>query len=125
NTPPLTDTSSLAVLVEHAVTGTYMLVESALTGTLDRGTYMSEARPAAFAITAADETALHASLDRLNALAERLQQEAPARGFSAEVATPPAGQPPRTRVFSLIHAVQHLREHVGHAQLTRQMIEQG
>jgi hypothetical protein len=29
---------------------------------------------------------------------------------------------PATRAYMLLHAVEHLREHVGHAQLTRQVL---
>jgi hypothetical protein len=125
NRPPLKDTSSLAVLVEHSVTGTIALMESAITGRMDRGRYMGEIRPAAFATNSADEQLLHASLDRLDALVDQLEKAPPADGYAGPVQFERQYEgAPRSRVWSLIHAVQHLREHVGHAQLTRQLLEQ-
>jgi hypothetical protein len=31
-------------------------------------------------------------------------------------------EPPVTAAWALLHALEHLREHVGHAQLTRQLL---
>jgi hypothetical protein len=87
---------------------------------------MNEIRPAAFATNSADEQLLHASLDRLDARIAQLAQQPPSDGYAGDVQyQPPVDGPPRTRIWSLIHALEHLREHVGHAQLTRQIIEQG
>jgi hypothetical protein len=126
NQPPVKDSSSLAILVEHSVSGTIALVDAAVTGQMDRARYMGEIRPAAFATNSADEKLLHTSLDRLDALVKRLEQNPPTDGYAGHVQyQPPVDGPPRTRVWSLIHAIEHLREHVGHAQITRQIIEQG
>lgn len=124
NRAPVPDSSSLAILVEHAVSSTITQVEAAITGHMDRGRYMTEVRPAAFATRDADEARLHAALDRLDALINRLERQPPTDGYAGDILyEPPAGGPPRTRLWSLIHAIEHLREHVGHAQLTRQLLE--
>ena len=124
NHAPVKDSSSLAILVEHSVTGTIALVDAAVTGQMDRGRYMNEIRPAAFATNSADEKLLHTSLDRLDARIAQLEQQPPTDGYAGDVQyQPPVDGPPRARVWSLIHAIEHLREHVGHAQITRQLLE--
>jgi hypothetical protein len=123
NRPPVPDSSTLAILVEHATTAAIAQVEAAITGRMDRGHYMGEIRPAAFATTDADERRLHAAIDRLDAVITRLEQSPPAEGYVGDVAMEPPGEQARSRAWSLIHAVEHLREHVGHAQLTRQVFE--
>jgi hypothetical protein len=126
NRAPVKDSSSLAILVEHSVSGTIALVDAAVTGQMDRGRYMNEIRPAAFATNSAGEKLLHESLDRLDARIAQLEQQPPTDGYEGHVQyQPPVDGPPRARVWSLIHAIEHLREHVGHAQITRQIIEEG
>ena len=124
NRTPAPDTSSIAVLVAHAVSSTRVLVDAALTGRMNRDQYMTVDRPAAFATRDVDAARLLALLDDLDATIARLAAEAPADGYAGNVAFERAHEgAPRTRAWSLIHAVEHLREHVGHAQLTRQLIE--
>ncbi len=123
NRAPASDTNSIAVLVTHAVTSAKTLLDAALTGRMDRGHYMGTVRPAAFATRDADAAALLALLDDLAQTAERLTTE----GGRADYAMPVeyiggAEGPPRTRAWCLMHAVEHLREHVGHAQLTKQLL---
>ncbi len=124
NWQPAPETSSLAVLVAHAVSATVRLVDSALTGTFDRPRYLADERIPAFATHATDAAGLAAMVDRLDALLARLA----AAGSDAALAGPVTyigdAPAPRTRAWNLIHAVEHLREHIGHAQLTRQVWEQ-
>ena len=124
NWTPAPDTSSIAVLVAHAVSATRVLVDSALTGRMHRERYMTEDRPAAFATRDVEEATLHSLLDGLEQTISRLAAEAPSDGYAGNVEFERGYEGgPRSRIWSLIHAVEHLREHVGHAQLTRQLIE--
>lgn len=124
NRAPAPDASSLAVLVEHAVSATRALVTSALTGRMDRQRYLTEERAAAFATRDADMPRLLASVDELDRLIDSLVTRAPGDGYAGDVVFEGGAETaPRTRLWSLVHAVEHLREHVGHAQLTRQLLE--
>ncbi|MFN8556728.1 MAG: DinB family protein [Dehalococcoidia bacterium] len=123
---PCADTSSLAVLVAHATTSTRALLTAAVTGRRDRERYRTEERVPAFAIRDADEARLMALLDQLDAAIGRLPADAPADSYAGTIAeTGGDGGPPTSRAQTLILAVAHLREHVGHAQLTRQLIDAG
>ncbi len=123
NRAPAPDTNSIAVLVAHAVTSAKTLLDAALTGRMDRGYYMGTVRPAAFATRDADAATLLALLDELARTAERLTTEGARADYAAPVAyTGGESGPPRTRAWCLLHAVEHLREHVGHAQLTKQLL---
>jgi|DewCreStandDraft_1066081.scaffolds.fasta_scaffold00088_33 hypothetical protein len=122
NRAPAPDTNSIAVLVAHAVTSAKTLLDAALTGRMDRGHYMGTVRPAAFATRDADAAALLALLDDLARTAERLTTEGVRADYAAPVAYIGGEGPPRTRAWCLLHAVEHLREHVGHAQLTKQVL---
>ncbi len=122
NRAPAPETNSIAVLVTHAVTSAKMLLDAALTGRMDRGHYMGTVRPAAFATRDADAAALLALLDDLARTAERLTTEGGRADYAAPVEYIGGEGPPRTRAWCLLHAVEHLREHVGHAQLTKQLL---
>ncbi len=123
NRAPAPETNSIAVLVAHAVTSATTLLEAALTGRMDRGHYMGTVRPAAFATRDADAADLLAQLDDLARTAERLTTEGARADYAAPVVYIGGAEgPPRTRAWCLLHAVEHLREHVGHAQLTKQLL---
>jgi len=122
NRGPAPDTTTIAVLVANAVTSAKTLLDAALTGRMDRGHYMGTVRPAAFATRDADAAALLALLDDLARTAERLTTEGVRADYAAPVAYIGGEGPPRTRAWCLLHAVEHLREHVGHAQLTKQVL---
>ncbi len=123
NWQPAPDTSTLAVLMAHAVTATVRLVDSALTGTFDRPRYLAEERIPAFATHAVDTAHLATMVDRLDALLARLEGEGSDGVLAGPVSYIGDAPAPRTRAWNLIHAVEHLREHIGHAQLTRQLWE--
>ncbi len=125
NRAPAPGANSIAVLVTHAVTATRWLVDAALTGRMDRERYRREDRTPAFATKDADAARLLALIDDLEATAARLAAEGGKVDYAGAVEFEHAYEDgPRTRAWSLIHALEHLREHVGHAQLTRQVIEQ-
>jgi hypothetical protein len=123
---PTPETNSISVLVAHAVSATCWLVDAALTGQMDRGRYLREDRSTAFATRDAEQDRLLALVDNLDRMLDRLAAEGPRVDYAGDVAyTGDEQGPPRTRAWSLIHAAEHLREHVGHAQLTRQLVLQG
>lgn len=123
NRAPAPGTNSIAVLVTHAVTSAKTLLDAALTGRMDRGHYMGTVRPAAFATHNATVGELLALLNDLAHAADRLTTEGARADYAAPVVYIGGAEgPPRTRAWCLMHAVEHLREHVGHAQLTKQLL---
>ena len=126
NRRPAPETNSIAVLVAHAVSSTRWLVDAALTGRMDRERYLTGDRTAAFATEDATSDELLRIVDELDHLIARLAEEGPWADYGGMVAFEGGmSAEPRTRAWSLIHAVEHLREHIGHAQLTRQLLTAG
>lgn len=123
NWSPAPEVNSIAVLTAHAVSATRALSESAIDGRMNREKYMAEERTPAFATREATAEQLLALVTGLEGLADRLALVPPA-AYSGEEITyeGPPGES-RTRAWSLLHAIEHLREHIGHAQLTRQLYE--
>jgi hypothetical protein len=126
NRAPVDGANSIAVLVAHAATATAHLIDSAISGRANRERYLAEVRTPAFATHDADAAQLLALVDRLDGAIARLAAVEDGIDYGGAVAAE-GGTPgePRTRAWSLVHAVEHLREHIGHAQLTRQLIEAG
>ena len=121
---PAPETSPLAVLVRHAATSTRTLLGAAATGRMNRQRYREEERTPAFDNRAATEAELNGLLDRLESDTSRLLAETPMEQLGEQVSWEgPVGGNPTTRAWMLLHAVEHLREHVGHAQLTRQVLD--
>jgi hypothetical protein len=84
-------------------------------------------RPKEFETRVDDPAAFSALVDRtaeacraMLAVAERID---PARLGTAPWRGGVAGEEPVTAAWALLHALDHLREHVGHAQLTRQLLD--
>ena len=120
---PAADTSSLAVLVRHSTSSTRNWLRAAATGHMDRDRYLREERAPAFDNRPADEAELLGVIDALETEARNLLPSVPAERLRETLTyTGQAHDEPRTRAWALLHAVEHLREHVGHAQLTRQLM---
>ncbi len=110
------DSNPIAVLVVHALSSTRWWLSVAL------GQPVPERdRPAEFLTTVASADELLGSFDPIAADCRAL--------LSTDVAFDPGAirEDPRdgdkvTAAWALIHAVEHLREHVGHAELTRQLL---
>ena len=119
---PAPETSPIAVLVRHGATSVRYLLGAAATGRANRERYMAGERAAAFGEQSAEAGELLGLLDGLETDVRRLLAEVPVDRLAEPVAFEGAfeGTPP-TRAWMLLHAVDHLREHVGHAQLTQQM----
>jgi hypothetical protein len=114
------DTNGLAVLATHALQSTRAWLSIAV------GVEPPPRdRPAEFTVVVDDAERFLAEVDRLAASCRAvLDPEAP---FEPDHTGTPTWQPPQDRepvtaAWALIHALAHLREHVGHAQLTRQVV---
>ena len=108
------------MLVTHALHSTRAWLSVAVAATLpDRD------RPAEFTASAADLDAFLAGVAELSSDCRALLEHAgpfdPGRVGTAPWRPGDLAQEPVTAAWALIHALVHLREHVGHAQLTRQL----
>ena len=115
------DTNPLAVLATHAMHSTRSWL------CLATGAPLPERdRPAEFRVVVDDPGAFMEWLgsmgDECRALLRGDVSYDPARSSTAPWRSDGAGEPV-TAAWALMHALEHLREHVGHAQLTRQVIE--
>ena len=111
------DTNPVAVLVVHAVHSTRWWLSVALGRPLpDRD------RPSEFLTTVADADELLALFDPVAADCRDLLATDAAFDAGAIRENPRDGEQV-TAIWALIHAIQHLREHVAHAELTRQLFE--
>lgn len=120
---PAPETSPLATLVRHAATATLYLLGGAASGRVNRQRYRAGERATSFAGDTTTEADLASLLDTLEAESRRLLGETPMDRLGEPVTfEDPTDDPPNTRAWMLFHAVEHLREHVGHAQLTRQIL---
>ncbi len=113
------DTNPLAVLVTHAMHSTRSWLSLATGAPLP-----VRDRPAEFLVVVDDSAAFMAWVDAMAAECRALLDgdvafdpgavgEATWRSYQADE--------PVTAAWALLHALEHLREHVGHAQLTRQL----
>ena len=114
------ETNPIAVLVTHAMHSTRSWLSLATGAPLpDRD------RPAEFLVVVDDPAAFLAWLDGIaDECRALLAGEVPYD--PGATATAPwrtaASDEPVTAAWALLHALEHLREHVGHAQLTRDLV---
>ena len=112
------DTNPLAVLTVHSMHSTRWWLSVAL------GAPAPERdRPSEFRATAADAAELLSFFDRMAADCRALLATEEAFEAGTLRPDPRTGDDPETAAWALLHAVEHLREHVGHASLTRQLWE--
>jgi hypothetical protein len=111
------DTNPVAVLVVHAVNSTRWWLSVAL------GMPLPERdRPSEFRTSVAGADELLALFDPVAADCRALLDTDAAFDAGAIREDPREGEQV-TAIWALIHAVEHLREHVAHAELTRQLWE--
>lgn len=122
NRPPAGEgTNGLAVLATHALGSTRSWLSLATGATLPE-----RDRDAEFLVVVEDAGAFMAEVDaRMSECRALLAAERP---FDpGRVGTAPwrtyGDDEPVTAAWALLHALEHLREHVGHAQLTRQLLD--
>jgi hypothetical protein len=120
---PAPETSSIGTLVRHTASATRYLLTCAATGKGAREHYRTVVRPAAFGNEPSPADALIGIVDAMEEDCRKLIAEIPLERLDERVELDDAapGESP-TRAYSLLHAIDHLREHVGHAQLTRQVL---
>ena len=114
------DTNSIAVLAIHSMHSTRSWLSSAT------GAPMPERdRPSEFVATADDVDELLAFFDSMSgdcrALLDGAGEFDAGERLSGDRAARSYGDEPVTAAWALLHALQHLREHVAHTQLTRQL----
>jgi hypothetical protein len=113
------DTNSLAVVATHALGSTRSWLSLAMNAPLPE-----RDRDAEFLVVVQDRASFLATFDQLaGECRSLLETEVP---FEAgRTGTAPwrtyGSEEPVTAAWALLHALEHLREHVGHAQLTRQL----
>ena len=115
NWKPGDETNSLAVLVSHSLDAERFLLANSVDVELDRD------REAKFRVEAASADELLALINSTEQVVDGYLNSMTADSLSADVAR--AGRT-RTGSWWALHAVEHSCEHVGQAELTRQMWEQ-
>ncbi len=120
---PFPGTNSIAVLVVHSIGATRFFLKA---GSGDIGslmTYRQTERADAFKTAGATVAGLREQMAALEAEAERIVAGGTEAHLLVPVAWPDAVPPipARTGAGSPVHAVGHLREHVGHAQIVREL----
>jgi uncharacterized damage-inducible protein DinB len=115
NWKPGADTNSIAILVSHSLDAERFLLANSVNVELDRD------RESKFRAQASGADELLALIDEIETDVDGYLDKTTAESLSAEVARP--GRT-RTGAWWALHAVEHSCEHVGQAELTRQMWEQ-
>ena len=120
NARPADGANPLAVIVAHALGATESWISLAVEAELP-----PRDRAAEFRTGVDDTTAFLSEMDDRSAacrgLLERAEAFDPARtGFAPWTSEP---DEPVTAAWALLHALEHLSEHVGHAELTRQILD--
>ena len=114
------DTNPLAVLVTHAMQSTRSWLSLATGASLPE-----RDRDAEFLMVVDDAAAFMSWLDDISDECRGLLRGDIAYEPSATATAPwrtYGADEPVTAAWALLHALEHLREHVGHAQLTRQAL---
>ncbi len=116
------ETNTIAVLATHAMHSTRSWFAVATGAPLP-----IRDRPSEFRVTASSAEELLGFVDAMRQDCRALlASEAPFEPGASRVTHRPgsAGDPDRvTSAWALLHALEHLQEHVGHAQLTRQVLD--
>jgi hypothetical protein len=115
------DTNALAVLVTHAMHSTRSWLS------LATGAPAPERdRPSEFRVVVDDPDAFLAWFDGIGeecrSFLDRDVSFDPGAVGRPTWRSDDGEEPPVTAAWALLHALEHLREHVGHAQLTRQLL---
>lgn len=112
-------TNPVAVIVEHALASTGSWISLAAGVELP-----PRDRPAEFEARVEDVTAFLADFDTRRSRCLRLLAEAEAFDGGRIGFAPWTSEPdePVTAAWALLHALEHLSEHVGQAELTRQLL---
>jgi uncharacterized damage-inducible protein DinB len=122
--PDSPDTNSIAVLAVHSMHSTRSWLSIAVGAPLP-----PRDRPSEFLTTADDSSAFHAFIDEMGRDCLSLLEHAAVDDWSSARRTHPRPRPGTddqvSAAWALVHAMEHLREHVGQMQLTRQLFDAG
>jgi len=118
---PVAGTSSLAVLATHSVTSTLFWVAAAAGASPEREEYIAKQRPAAFRTRGATAEELRERIASTISEVTRLLSQGTDVSLEAAMPWIEDGGRRRSGAECLMHAVGHLREHVGQAQLMRDL----
>jgi hypothetical protein len=112
-------TNPLAVLVTHSMHSTRSWLSLATDAPLPE-----RDRPSEFRVVIDDADTFMAWLDAISEECRSLLEGDVVfdPGALGEAPWTDRSDEPVTRAWALLHALEHLREHVGHAQLTRQLL---
>ena len=114
--PPAEDTNPITVLATHGLHSTRWWL------TIARGAPLPDRdRPSEFVAETGSAEELLSFADRM--VADCRARLDPAEPFEAAVIRDVPDDDPVTSAWALLHAMEHLREHVAQAQLTRQLWE--
>jgi uncharacterized damage-inducible protein DinB len=112
------ETNSIAIIAVHAVTSTRWWLSVAITGNAPE-----RDRPAEFRTKVSSAEELLSIVDPLAAECRDLLSSEDPLDLGASRTDPRDGGGATTVAWALIHAVEHLQEHVAHTELTRQVWE--
>ena len=114
--PPAQDSNTITVLAVHSMHSTRWWL------TISRGMPLPDRdRPSEFVAETGGDAELLEFFDRM--VGECRQRLDPAEPFDAGAERSVPDDEPVTSSWALLHALEHLREHVAQAQLTRQLWE--
>jgi len=113
---PAPDTNSIAVLAVHSMHSTRMWLSVAMGAPLPE-----RDRPSEFLATADGVQELLAFFDAMGADCRRLLERSDAFDAGAARRTGRDDDETCTGAYALLHALEHLSEHVAHAELTSQL----
>lgn len=120
---PAPNTNSLTVLTVHSLTSVRFFLGNGSGHVRTITDYRTEDRTPAFASQRQPAAALIARIDAALPGLEALLENASEADLAAAMTWPPDDAPnlPATGTGCLFHAIAHLREHVGQAQLMRDL----
>ncbi len=114
---PMAGTNSMDVLVTHTLGSSVEWLHAAAA----RPMPTARDREAEFRVAGQGAPTLIAEIDRVRAIIPELLQAAKAGDFFATRVRPRDGQT-ATALWMALHALEHTSEHVGHLEMTRQLL---
>lgn len=117
---PVEGTNALGVLTMHSITSTRFWIRAGIGDDVSFDEYRTQERAAAFESKGKDASSLVAAIDQCVQELERILQGADPAAVEA-TRWPDDPSMTKTGARCLVHAIGHLREHVGQAQLTRDL----
>lgn len=118
---PAPNTNSLAVLVMHSIPATRFWLAAGSGRPVSLAAYRTEERAPAFDVANRSRAELEAAIDTAIPELESLLREGSEEHLGATCSWPEDPAMDKTGAQCLVHALAHLREHVGQAQLTRDL----